>query len=228
MAHYANLDPVLDLIEAQRRQVHESAGAAIREVEARREQELSQLERAAVALGGKAKAAASGGRGESPPPARTPRRRPRRKGKSSVAAAAERRKAVLDYLAGRQELVAPAEICRALRITRHEARTALLRLYREGLLTRVGTGRATRYGMKAEAPVRSLSAVPSARLHGTFEGLLLETIEDRGSASAEELAQASGASLERVEKACGALIVEGHIRMGRRDNRPVYVWRRAA
>jgi hypothetical protein len=51
----------------------------------------------------------------------------------------------------------------------------------------------------------------------------LATLEDRGSASLEELAQALRASREEIQKECGALIREEEIRMARRDGRAVYV-----
>jgi hypothetical protein len=231
MAHYGDLTAIFDQIEIQRREIRGSAGATIREAEARRDQELSRLDRAAAALGGDRGALAPSqsrrpdGARSSPPPKR---RRRRRKSATPAVAAQERWEAVLRYMAEQDQPVAPVGICRALAISRHEARTALTRLCKEGKATRTGTGRATRYALRPGAlAARALSAVPLPA-DASLETRLLETIEDRGSASPEELVQATGASLEEVQTTCGALVAAERIRMARRDNRAVYVRRRVA
>jgi hypothetical protein len=223
---------VLAAIEAQRRPIRESAMVAIREVELERDDKLRKLDGAVGVLDGvgadrrRRGVSATAGADKPAEPMRP------RKAKTATTPAAVRKRcvAVFRYLSEQEEPVARHEILRALRITPHSLATALSRLIEEGKATRTGSGRGTRYRVKADG-----SAVPGATSsvlpfpeRGTLQGRLLATIKDRGSASLEELVQATGASREEVLKACGALVAEEEIRMGRRNGRPVYVIRVAA
>jgi predicted transcriptional regulator len=220
----ASLAPVLEAIELQRRTIRETAAAAIREVEAQRDRSLRQLDRAAAAL---IEPGAERVEGPSPTHAQRPRSKRRRRAPSgtSPAATRRRREAVFRYLTEQDGPISGGQICGTLKLSSHEARTALTRLREEGKLTRTGAGRATRY----EAKVGKSAAGP--RLHtsnsplGSLQGRLLATILDRGWASREELAQAVGATQEQVRDTCGTLIREEEIHMEPRGGRTVYVAR---
>jgi hypothetical protein len=225
------VDAILKAIEAQRRTIRESAMATIREVEVQLDEELRRLDRAAAALGGStADQPATKSSPADVGAAARPRRRQRMTTATTPAAARKRREAVFQFLAEQGGLVARPEIVRALRITRHALNTALKRLEEEDRVIRTGRARATRYEAKAGAsaapgPMPPVVPFPA---QGALRRRLLATIQDRGSATLDELVQATGAPREQVLKECGALISKEEIRMGRRDGRPVYIRRVAA
>jgi predicted transcriptional regulator len=216
---------VFDAIEAQQREVRELADASIKEVEAQRDDRLGQLERARVALDGDRPGSTRSRRSplSDARPAAPPKRRRRRRSPSSQAALLQRREAIVRYLGEQQGPVPRSQICSALKTAPSATRAALNRLLDEGRIVRTGTGSSIRYAAKG-----GLSAVPSVAEGGTLQGRLLALIEDRGSASLDELDQAIDVPREQILKACGSLIREEEIEMGQRDGRPVYVVRMAA
>jgi hypothetical protein len=223
-SNQGSLAVVVDTIEAQRRRVREASSAAIRVMEEERDEELGRLERAAAILGGGLVAPAgpsSAGRAGSSP--RRRRKRPRHA--TTPEAVGERCEAVFRHLVEAGTAVAKGRMSEALNLTPHATRTALERLVAEHRVARIGTGAATRYranadGVATGGTVSPLSPVPGS---GSIAGRLLATIQDRGSATPDELALAVGSSPDRVRQECGALIREGEVRMSRRDGRPVYV-----
>ena len=100
---------------------------------------------------------------------------------------------------------------------------ALKSLIEAGRVTRVGENSHTRYQASGDGAEGSV-----ALAEGSGRGRILALVDDRGYASAEELAQATGISLEGVRSKCGALIVEGKLRMARREGQGVYLRARAA
>jgi predicted ArsR family transcriptional regulator len=155
----------------------------------------------------------------------------KRRSPTAAAVAESRRQAMHRFLVEQGRPTAFSEIHRSLRLSEFSARSALKRLIAEGAVARVGTGSATRYQARSESladSAPSAGARPLAQAQGTMQGRLLATLEDRGSASLEELAQAVRASREVIEKECGVLIREEEIRMARRDGRAVYVSQGAA
>jgi len=208
---------VLDVVDVQRRKIWRWASAGIKEVEERRDRELSRLDRVAAIFGteeGKAEPAAGG-------PAARAKPRQRRRKRATARAALERREAILRHMAEQARPLALGEIRQRLRISDFSTRSALKRLIQEGRVTRTGTGSMTRYAASAEGPARS---GPTS----TPQGRILAILEDRASASLEELAQALRRPVEEVRRECGALIREGEVRMARSNGRPVYLRQRAA
>lgn len=211
----ASRDAILKVIETERRKLGQWFSSRVREIEMERDGRLAALDRAGRALDSE------------PTTAIKPEKRPRsKKAKTAAALAGEKRDAIVRLLGERAEPLALGEIHRALKISEFSTRSALKRLVSDGKIRRLGTGAATRY---ETSPSRSTGgAWPTDGRSGTLQGRLLTVVQDRASASLEELAQAGGASPEEARRACGALIAEGEIQMGRRDGRPVYVVRRAA
>jgi hypothetical protein len=223
---------VLDVVEAQRQEIRQSASAEIGKVEDRRDRELRRLDQVAAVFksgaAGVARERSSSTR-SAPKPSRERLRR--RKGRSAAAEARERREAIYRYLLEQGRPLAKGDIRQALRTTDFSTSSALKWLAQEGRVKRSGVGAATRYEARAEpAPDGSglaLSAL-SERAQGSAQGRILTMLEDRGSASLSELAQALRTPLEQVRKECGALIREEEIAMARRDGQPVYALQRAA
>jgi hypothetical protein len=212
-------------LEAERRKLRAWAISLIRDIEDQRDLGLRRLDRAASVL-------AEGDTGVSKASGKRKRRRSRkRRGPSAAAVAENRRQAMHRFLVEQGRPTAFSEIHRSLRLSEFSARSVLKRLMAEGAVARVGTGSATRYQARSESLADSVpgaGARPLAQRQGTMQGRLLATLEDRGSASLEELAQAVRASREEIEKECGALIREEEIHMARRDGRAVYVSQGAA
>jgi hypothetical protein len=224
---------VLEAIETQRQETWESSMATIREIEAERDDLMGRLDRA-VAVLDRGKAARM--RAKAPAPAATHpsskprgRRRARRSG-GSPAAVHKRCEAIFRYLVEQNGPVAQRQICRILKISPASTRTALIRLGEEGKIIRTGTGSATCYKVKVglSAVSGSMPAGPPSEQQGTLQGRILMLLQDRGSASLDELAQALGAPGEQILRECGSLIRQEEIRMGRRDGRPVYIGQVAA
>jgi hypothetical protein len=211
----ASKDAILKAIETERRKLAQWFASRVREIEAERDGRLAGLDRAGRALDSEPTAAI-----------KAEKRSRSKKAKSAAALAGEKRDAIVRLLGERAEPLALGEIHRALKISEFSARSALKRLVCEGKIRRLGTGAATRYEASPSRPTGGAS--PADGRSGTMEGRLLAVVQDRASASLDELVQAAGAPPEKVRRACGALIAEGEIRMGRRDGRPVYVVRRAA
>jgi hypothetical protein len=212
-------------LDAERRKLRAWAASLIGDIEAQRDLGLRRLDRAASVLSEDDKDApkASGKRQR--------RRSRKRRGPTAAAVAESRRQAMHRFLVEQERPTAFSELHRSLRLSEFSARSALKRLIAEGAVARIGTGSATRYQARSDnltdsAP--SAGARPLAQEQGTMQGRLLATLEDRGSASLEELAQAVRASREEIQKECGTLIREEEIRMARRDGRAVYVSQGAA
>lgn len=212
-------------LDAERRKLQAWAAGVIRDIEDQRDHGLRRLDQVASALTEEGKAMPG-----KASPAKSRRRRSGR-GRPTVAALAEkRRQAIHRFLVEQDRPLALAEIRRLLRLSEFSTRSALKRLILEGMVIRTGTGSGTRYQAKPDAASALAVDVgpPHNPLEGTLQGRLLATLEDRGSASLEELAQAVRTPREEVERECGGLIREEEIRMARRNGRPVYVHQQAA
>lgn len=142
------------------------------------------------------------------------KRRRRSGGATTTAEVNERREAVYRFLLELGRWAANGEIRAALNLTSRMVNTALRQLCKEGRVRRIGTGSATRY--------EAISTDRAAQ-KPTLQGRIVATVEERGWASASELAQVTGVSVEVIEQECGALIMEKVVRMERHDGRPVYV-----
>jgi hypothetical protein len=206
---------ILKAIETERRKLSQWFTSRVREIEAERDGRLAGLDRVVRALDSEPTTAI-----------KSEKRSGSKKAKTAAALAGERRDAIVRLLGERAAPLALGEIHRALRISEFSTRSALKRLVSDGKVRRLGTGAATRYEASPNRPAGGTS--PADGRSGTLQGRLLSIVQDRASASLEELAQATGAPLEEVRRMCGALIAEGEIQMGRRDGRPVYVVRRVA
>jgi hypothetical protein len=209
---------VFELLHSERRKLEAQAAALIQQIEAQRDLAVRKLDRAAAALLGQEKAAAPATR--VPAAKRPTRRRAKKKGKTTAEGAEERRLAVQRYLEEQGRPLKPAEIAPALRLPDFSTKSALRRLVKDGIAIRTGTGSGTRYQLASGGTARDERE--------TAQGRIVTTIEDRGLASLEELAQAARISIERAERECASLIVEGVIGMTRRDGRSVYVMEAAA
>ena len=204
---------VLECAEAEEEKVRRRASAAIKQLEGERDRELAALAEVIGRLR----------QDESPdsePPKRPARRRParRRSGQSPTQNALQRADQVLRFLAEEEGKVKFAEIKGALRLTDSMTAGALKRLVSAGRIEREGRGSSTRYFLSAaQASGAGIRAEP------TRSGRILELVASRGSAGANELAQALGISVEEVERECGTLIADEHLRMASRQGTPVYV-----
>jgi hypothetical protein len=208
---------VLEVVEAERKRINRSTAAAIKGIEVERDRELKTLAQAAAVLGDKESEGC-----ESPKEAsrREPRRR-RRVRENPIEAARERREAVYRYVSEKGGEVPTAEIRSALRMTTSSTAGALKRLCEEGRLKRTGVGSGTRYTPVAEGSKARRNG--DGDKDGTVHGRILALVEDRGSASPEEVAQALRISLEEVQRHCGTLIREEEIHMARLNGQSVYV-----
>jgi hypothetical protein len=224
----SGLTAVLEAIESQRQEARETAMATIRGAESERDDLLRRLDQAVAALEGKSTRSIVPSLASAPSPAR-PRRR-RAKSKRSVAAVHKRCEAVARFLSEQADPAPQRTICGALKISPAEARTALTRLEAEGKVVRTGTGSTTCYKLKggSSAALRSVPLGLASGEQGTLQGRILMLLQDRGSASLDELVQALGVARERVLKECGALIRQEEVQMGRRDGRPIYLCQVAA
>lgn len=213
---------VRKVLESERRKLKTWAAGLVKDIEDQRDGGLRRLDQAASVLVQGDDAV------EKPAPLSSKRSRGRR-GPTVAVQAERRRQAIHRFLVEQGRALAFSEIRRALRLSEFSTRSALKRLIEEGMVTRIGTRGTTRYEARP-AGAGSAAVLPAPRPggEGTLQGRLLETIEDRGSASAEELAQAIRAPREEVQKACGAMVREEEIRMASRDGRPVYVSQVAA
>lgn len=199
-------------LEGERRKLHVWAAGVVKDVEARRDRGLRRLDRVESALAGDAETITK--------PTRTGAKRSRgRRGPTVAAQAGRRRQAIHRFLVERGQALAFSEIRGGLRLSEFSTRSALKRLIEEGKVIRTGTRGTTRYAAKADG---SAAPAPGPSGAGTRPGRILELIEDRGSASAEELAQALRLTREEIQRTCGALVREEEIRMASRDGRPVY------
>lgn len=204
-------------LETERRRLHAWAAGLVKEVEGRRDEGLRRLDLSESALAKGTEVVAK--------PAPTRSRRPGGKRGPSVAVAAERRReAILRFLVEQGRAMSFSEIRTALRFTEFSTRSALRRLVKEGKVVRTGVRETTRYAARGET-AGSLARLPGRGPDddGTLQGRLVELIVDRGSASAEELAQALRVPREEIQATCGGLIREEEIRMASRGGRPVYV-----
>ena len=215
---------VIEAIDAAKREAREQAAVHIKEIEARLHAEIAKLDRAAAAMNGNDEAE-RGGQQRVVAAQRKPKRRRLKRASTSAAAVAKRCEDVFRFIGESPEPVASGEIGRALGMSSHSVHTTLGRLLNEGRIARVGAHAATKYTLK-----RGLDGLggrpPGSRTsmsNGTLQGRIVETIEDRSSATAEELAQALGVPLDRIIDACGVLQAEGEIHMNSRNGRPVYV-----
>jgi Mn-dependent DtxR family transcriptional regulator len=220
---------ILDAVEVQRRELRQWTSEEIKKVKDRRDSELLHLDRVVAVFEGN-DVCTDTTHGSRVTHSKSASKRRRRKNQTAAMAACERREAVFRYLLEQARPVATGDIRRTLKISDFSIKSALKRLDQEGRVTRTGTGPTTRYEARADSPAVSdlVGSAASSSEQGTAQGRILTVLEDRGSASLGELAQALHAPAEQVRKECGALIREGEIRMARRDGRPVYVRQRAA
>ncbi|MBK5219780.1 MAG: hypothetical protein JJE35_08340 [Thermoleophilia bacterium] len=209
------------MLEAERRKLQGWAAGLVRDIEDQRDRRLRSLDQASSALVQSDEAAPKGA------PAKRTRRRKKR-GPNAAVLAERRRHAIYRFLVEQRRPLGFSEIYRSLRLSEFSTRSALKRLVEEKMVIRTGTGSATRYEARPDGSGVSTGGSAPPNDQGTVQGRLLATIEDRGSASVDELAQAVGAPREEVQRECGALIREEEIRMARRDGRAVYVSQRAA
>lgn len=218
-------------LEEHASQVRTWALGQIREIEELRDTDLRRVEDALACVegGGRRPAPRSS---ESPPP----RSRSRRKAKRSRSRRSpsstkpedvrRRREAVARLLEEGGGPFSPGEICRTLNLTPHTTATALKSLCEEGRAARVGRGPRTRYRAKGNSSGgESIGPGGSGNREVTVQGRIMEILQERGWASADELAQVVGVPRELIVKECGALLRQEEIRMERRDGRPVYVCR---
>lgn len=206
---------VRKFLDAERRKVRDWAAGIIKETHAQRDRALQRLDKTASTLGVLA-----------PKVSASQRKSKRKRNRSAAALAAERREAILRFLLEQGRPMALREIRQALRLSEFSIRSALKRLVEERKVIRTGTGSATQYQARPDDSSMSLGAPapsPDPGAHGTAQGRILTIVEDRGSASLEELAQATRLSSEQVERECGALILEGEMQMARPNGRSVYV-----
>ncbi len=205
-------------LEVERRKLHVWAAGVVKDIEARRDRGLHRLDRVESALAGDAEAATK------PTRIGAAKRSRGRRGPTVVVQAERRRQAIHRFLVERGRALAFSEIRRAMRLSEFSTRSALKRLIEEGKVIRTGTRSTTRYAAKADGgDPHSAVLEPGSGGAGTMQGRILELIDDRGSASAEELAQALRVPREEIQRTCGALVREEEIRMARRDGRPVYM-----
>jgi len=205
---------MLRMLQAERRKLETRAATLIKRIEGQRDDGVRKLERAAAIFADKGN--------ERPRSAkRTKQRRPRKRGGGTNAEeAAKRARAVNRFMDEQARPLTCLEIARALRLPEFSTKSALRRLIKEETVVRTGTGSGTRYQLLAQRPSREERS--------TTQGLIVTTIEDRGTASPRELAQAVGVSEDEVEGECGFLIIDGIVRMTQRDGRPVYALQVAA
>jgi hypothetical protein len=215
---------VLQAIDATRAETRHRAEREISAVEARRDAELGKLDRAERALvGGSGKAAT-----KDPPKPTLAKSRPRPKGRvrrkhlspASPKELAARCEKVARLIEESKSPPSFAEIVRALGLTGHKTRAAILILRKEDRIRQEGTGSGTRYVL-AHPGVGRLSKQPPTQ--GTADERIIAVLEDRHRASREELAQALREPLDRVVDACGRLQREERIRMERYNDKPVYM-----
>jgi hypothetical protein len=205
---------VLKMLHGERSKLEARAATLIKQIEEQRDRGVRQLDRAAAALSGE-------GTPRRQAASRPKKRRARKKsGKTTAEEARERRLAIHRYMEEQARPLKSAEIAKALRLPEFSTKSALRRLIKDGTVIRTGTGSGTRYQLASQELGRDKRETP--------QGRILTTIEDRGSASVEELAQAARISIDQAERECGSLIVEGVIHMTRHSGRPMYVMQAAA
>lgn len=206
---------VARMLQVERRKLEARVATWIKEVEEQRDSFISSFEQAAAVFGDEG----SGNR-----PATKPRKRRRsknRKGGGTTSEEAEkRRRAVRRFMEEQARPFTALEIAGALRLPEFSTKSALRRLIKEGVVVRTGAGSGTRYQLRAQGSRREERS--------TAQGLIVTTIEDRGTASPRELSQALGAPEEAVERECSSLILEGIVRMTQRNGIPVYAMQVAA
>jgi hypothetical protein len=202
-------------LDGERRKLHGWAAGLVKEIEAQRDRGLLSLDRTEAALVGNGDVVVKPtGRGSR---SHRGRRRP------TVAAQAEsRRQAIHRLLVERGRAMSFSEIRTALRLSEFSTRSALKRLIEEGKVVRTGTRATTRYTARDDEAGVAVIVPTTGHDMGTRQGRILELIEDRGSASADELVQALRVPMEEIRTACGALLCEEEIRMASRNGRPVY------
>jgi hypothetical protein len=211
-------DEVLKAIDSARGEARDRAMMEIERIERQRDRELARLDRAAALLG-----EGSGELRPSPPSRNLATRagsKARRSKRPSTTpkGVKERATAVARLLSETAEPLPRGEIAASLQLTPRSVNTALKTLEGDGSVRRDGTGAATRYLW-----VKRSSANGAGLREQTLEGRILATIQDWGRISLEELVQRTGASAEAVQNACGALIREEEVRMGRHEGRRVYL-----
>jgi predicted HTH transcriptional regulator len=202
-------------LEVERRKLKTWAAGLTREVERRRDEGLRRLDLSESALVAEATIVVTAPQGRS--------RRTGERGATVAVLAERRREAIIRFLVEQRDAVTFSTIHKTLRLSEFSTRSALKRLIKEGSVVRTGTGAGTRYAARDEGA--GSTAVPlrgQPDPGGTLQGRLLELVEDRGSATSEELAQALRVPREEIQAECGRLIREEEIRMASRDGRPVY------
>lgn len=231
MSDFEGVDPpsiggIRDALENQAVEIRRWATRQIEEVEEKRDEELHRIDGALACIQSQRSRPP---RRRSSRPAARPGRSQRKPAATTPAAVQERCEAVARLLVEVERPLSPKEIRQTLNLTSHTVNTALKRLAREGRVKRTGNGPTARYAAKGGGPdggsgAKPFKPSPDGGDEGTLQGRILSTLQDRVYASADELAQATGASREEVIKECGVLLREEEIRMERREGRSVFVY----
>jgi hypothetical protein len=216
-----DLAAVRRLLDSEARAVRAWAQEEIAAIEGQRDESVRRLESAAMALD--RQEPASEPQPQDPPRSGKPRRRRSKRPATTPAAARERREAVLRYLREQGAPRSRSEICRALSLSPDCVANALRILRAEAHVEQVGNRSATRYRARGAASPGGSRGLPVPR-EASVQGQILETLQERGWASLDELVQATGAPREEVLRECGVLVKEEEIHMGRREGRSVYVY----
>jgi DNA-binding Lrp family transcriptional regulator len=218
---------VVKALDAARVKTRKTAEREIKEVKARRDSDLLQLDLAERALAGGNES--SGEDSKSAESMKSKRSRPTRErsrvhrkrlSPASAEDLADRCEKVTRVVEENREPVALGEIARALGLTGHKAKRALQTLKGDGRIKSIGTGSATRYAL-ADPGTGRLSKQPPTQ--GVLEERIVAVLGDRHQATVEELAQALRKPTNVVAEACGKLQGEERISMSRFSGRPVYV-----
>jgi biotin operon repressor len=216
---------IRDALENQAVEVRRWATRRIEEVEKHRDEELQRLDGALACVQDERNRPP---RRQTARPARHAGRAQRKPAATNPAAVRERCEAVARLLVEVERPLAPKEIRQTLNLTSHTVTTALKRLVRERRVKRSGNGPTARYAAKGNGSGGNVAKPFELSTEGgdksTLQGRILTTLQDRGYASADELAQATGASRAEVVQECGVLLKEEEIHMERREGRAVYVW----
>ncbi len=199
-------------IREQLKRVQEGYRSDLRQLKQRKDSETTRLKQALLGL--------EGGEDRPQAPKRKPARPRRSRASTTPAAVRERCEAVLRFLIEQDKPLPRSEICSALGLSSSVVSTALRLLTEEGKALRLGTGAGTRY-RAARSQVAVASNSPAAS--GTPQGRIVAIVEERGWASLEELAQATGAPRPEVRRECEALVREGELNATQREGLAVFV-----
>jgi hypothetical protein len=217
-------DGLLDAIDRACAEVDRETNRRIKAAEAWKKSQLAKYERARGALKEEDDAAD----GPKPGSARTRsggHGRRRRRPPATPSELAKRRDEVARLAEESVEPVSRGDVMQALALTENMAETAIQGLKKEGRMTTVGTGAATRYAPTDRGSSPLAKQAPS---QGSPNERIIAVLEARSHATEEELGQALNEPATAVRAACGKLLSEETIEMRRFDRRQVYVIARNA